>query len=301
LTTPARLAVDRIEALIQQEVGRNIAGLFEATRGGLWSAASALASAPRLSVGLITGFYVPLGTPPAAETDGPIGAAMLAAALRQIGAACRVATDEPCRATCASALQGIGVPLDVVPLGGTIERTVAHWCGFGVTHAIAIERCGRSADGAPRNMRGEDISAFTLPLDGLFLAPWWRKIAIGDGGNEIGMGSLPASLIGADVAHGATIACATPAEHLIVSGVSNWGAYALIGALAVLRQDWRATLIDCLDPEREAAVLRACVNDGPAVDGVTRQRTLTVDSLPTEVHQEKLRAIRAVVEAHAAT
>jgi hypothetical protein len=293
--------VDRIEALIQQEVGRNIAGLFDAARGGLWSAASALASAPRLSAGLITGFYVPLGVPPAAETDGPVGAAMLATALRRIGAACRVATDEPCRATCAAALQGVDVPVDVVPLGGKVEKTIAHWCGFGVTHAIAIERCGRSADGAPRNMRGEDISAFTQPLDGLFLAPWWQKIAIGDGGNEIGMGSLPASLIGSDVAHGERIACATPAEHLIVAGVSNWGAYALIGALAVLRRDWRETLIECLDPARDAAVLRACVNDGPAVDGVTRQHTLTVDGLPTEVHQEKLQAIRAVVEAHAAT
>jgi len=301
LTTPAQQAVHRIEALIQQEVGRNIAGLFQAARGGLWGAASALASAPRLSVGLITGFYVPLGAPAAAETDGPVGVAMLAAALRQVGALCRVATDEPCRATCAAAMQGIDVPMDVVPLGGAIETTIAQWCGFGVTHAVAIERCGRSVDGAPRNMRGEDISAFTQPLDGLFLAPWWRKIAIGDGGNEIGMGSLPASLIGADVAHGGAIACATPAEHLIVAGVSNWGAYALIGALAVLRQDWRDSLIDCLNPERDAAILRACVYDGPAVDGVTRQRTLTVDSLPTEVHREKLQAIRAVVEAHAAT
>jgi D-glutamate cyclase len=301
LTTPARQTVDRLEALVQQEVGRNITGLFEAARGGLWSAASALASAPRLSVGLITGFYVPLGAPPAAETDGPVGAAMLAAALRRVGAPCRMATDEPCRATCAAALQGIDIPMDVMPSDGTVEQATARWCGFGVTHAIAIERCGRSADGAPRNMRGEDIGAFTTPLDSLFLAPWWRKIAIGDGGNEIGMGSLPASLIGADIAHGAAIACATPAEHLIVAGVSNWGAYALIGALAVLRRDWRETLLDSLDPTRDAAILRACVNDGPAVDGVTRQRTLTVDSLPTEVHQEKLQAIRSVVEAHAAT
>jgi len=35
-------------------------------------------------------------------------------------------------------------------------------------------------------------------------------------------------------------------------------------------------------------------------DGVTRQRTLTVDSLPAEVHHAKLRAIRAVAEAYAA-
>ena len=64
------------------------------------------------------------------------------------------------------------------------------------------------------------------------------------------MGSLPASLIGAHVAHGETIARATPADHLIVAGVSNWGAYALIGALAVIRDDWRATMIGCLDSRR---------------------------------------------------
>jgi hypothetical protein len=36
------------------------------------------------------------------------------------------------------------------------------------------------------------------------------------------------------------------------------------------------------------------------VDGVTRQRALTVDSLPAEVHHAKLGTIRAVVEAYAA-
>jgi len=298
LTQRAREAVDRIEALIHQEVGRNIDGLFAAAKGGLWRAASALATASDPSVGIITGFYVPLGTPPAAETDGPVGAAMLAGALSRVGVACRLVTDEPCRGTCAAALRGSEIPLDVVPLGGAVDATVALWRSLGVSHALSIERCGRSADGAPRNMRGEDISAFTTPLDELFLAGPWQRIAIGDGGNEIGMGSLSAALIGAHVAHGETIACATPADHLIVAGVSNWGAYALIGALAVIRDDCRATLVDCLDPEHDGAILQAMVNDGPAVDGVTRQRTFTVDSMPAELHHAKLRAIREVVQAY---
>ena len=59
-----REAVDRIEALIHEEVGRNIGGLFAASKGGLWHAASALASGTHQSVGILTGFYVPLGTPP---------------------------------------------------------------------------------------------------------------------------------------------------------------------------------------------------------------------------------------------
>jgi len=298
----SRAAVDRIEALIHQEVGRNIAGLFAAARGGLWRAAWALADAPALSVAIITGFYVPGGTPPAAETDGPVGAALLAASLVRLSVPCRLVTDEPCRATCAAALRGAGaagVPLDVVKLGVVVDDIVALWRRLGVTHAISIERCGRSADGAPRNMRGEDISAFTTPLDDLFLAGPWQRIAVGDGGNEIGMGSVPAALIGEFVAHGETIACATPADHLIVAGVSNWGAYALIGALAAIRADWREVLLGCLDARLDAAILQAMVRDGPAVDGVTRQRTLTVDSLPAEVHHAKLSAIRAVVEADA--
>jgi D-glutamate cyclase len=295
-----RDAVDRIEALIHQEVGRNIGGLFAAANGGLWQAASAMASAPKLSVGIITGFYVPLGTPPAAETDGPVGAAMLADALRRVGVPCRVVTDEPCRGTCAAALRAADVSLDVVPLGGSVDEFVTLWRTLGVTHVVSIERCGRSADGAPRNMRGEDISTFTTPLDDLFLAGPWTRIAIGDGGNEIGMGSVPAALIGEFVAHGEKIACATPADHLVVAGVSNWGAYALIAALAVLRNDWRMALLESLDPKRDEAILRAMVDGGPAVDGVTRQRTLTVDSLPMEVHHTKLRAIRAVAEGDAA-
>jgi len=298
LTQRARAAVDRIEALIHEEVGRNIGGLFAAAKGGLWHAASAFGAASHPSVGIITGFYVPLGTPPAAETDGPLGAAMLAEALARIDIPRRLVTDQPCAGTCEAALRGIDGALDVVPLGGAVDDTISLWRRLGVTHAISIERCGRSGDGTPRNMRGEDISAFTTPLDDLFLAGPWQRIAVGDGGNEIGMGSLPASLIGAHIAHGEKIACATPADHLIVAGVSNWGAYALIGALAVIRDDWRSELVSCLDPERDLAILQAMVNDGPAVDGVTRQRTLTVDSMAAEMHHTKLRAIRAVVEDH---
>ncbi len=296
-----REPVEHIEALIHQEVGRNIDGLFAVAKGGLWHAASALANAPHPAVGIITGFYVPLGTPPSAETDGPVGASMLARALSRVGIPCRIATDEPCRATCAAALRGTDIPLDSVPLGGTLDDTIALWRRNGITHALSIERCGRSADGAPRNMRGEDISAFTTPLDDLFLAGPWRRIAIGDGGNEIGMGSVPASIIGAHVAHGEKIACATPADHLIVAGVSNWGAYAVIAALAVLRSDWRVALLAGLDANLDREILRAMVEGGPAVDGVTRQRTMTVDSLPLEVHHAKLNAIRAVVEDYAAT
>src|SRR5438270_4017836 len=240
------LLVDEIERLIHVDVGRRVTALFEAAKGGLRSAASALAAAPSARIGLITGFYVPLGSPPAAETDGPVGAALLAKGLAEVGLSCRLATDEPCRAACAAALTGAvlsRVPVDVA----TVPAMVDTWRRVGITHAISIERCGRSADGAPRNMRGLDISSYTAPLDELFTAGPWETIAVGDGGKEIGMGSLPRELIAKHVDHGETIACATPARHLIVAGVSNWGAYALLGALAALRPDWREQLLTSLD------------------------------------------------------
>jgi hypothetical protein len=290
-----RTLVDGIERLIQVDVGRNVTTLFEAARGGLWTAASALAAAPAARIGLITGFFVPLGTPPAAETDGPVGTALLARGLEQVGIPCRLATDAPCHCACAAALAGAGltgVPIDIGDSGALIDT----WRQAQITHAISIERCGPSADGAPRNMRGLDISAYTAPLDELFTAGPWETIAIGDGGNEIGMGALPRHLIAQHVENGMTIACITPAQHLIVAGVSNWGAYALLGALAVLRGDWRAKLLAGLDEKLDKAILEATVEYGPAVDGVSRSRTLTVDNLDIAIHHEKLREIRRLVE-----
>jgi hypothetical protein len=295
-----RSLVDRIECLIHVDVGRNISALFDAARGGLWGAASALVNARSGGVGLITGFYVPQGTPPAAETDGPVGAALLARGLAAVGIPCRVATDEPCFGACAAALAGVGAPgvaIDTVAVGAALAPLIQTWRSAGITHAISIERCGRSADGAPRNMRGLDISSYTAPLDELFTAGPWETIAIGDGGNEIGMGSLPRELIAQHVDHGATIACVTPARHLIVAGVSNWGAYGLLGALAALRPDWRERLLACLDEKLDQAVLEATVNNGPAVDGVSRLRTMTVDNLDMTIHHGKLREIRELVQA----
>jgi len=292
----ARDRIDRIEALIHQDVGRNAEPLFAAARGGLFQAASALAADDRPRIGLLTGFYVPMATPPAAETDGPAGAAMLARALVNAGLEVRLLTDTLCRSACQAALSaaGIDIPLDTVAPDQPLSEVTAIWRNAGITWAIAIERCGRSAGGPPRNMRGEDLSRYVAPLDDLFVAGPWRTIGIGDGGNEIGMGSLPRHLITESVANGETIACVTPAEHLIVAGVSHWGGHALLAGLAILRPEWRAACLDCLDESLEAAILTRMVRDGPAVDGVTLAHAITVDGIDLATHAARLRAIRAV-------
>ena len=294
-----RARIDAIEAVIHQDVGRNIAPLFVASRGALRRAVAALADLTG-PLGLITGFYVPDGTPPAAETDGPVGVALLARALRSVGLACRVCTDAPCADACHAALAAAGpadVPVDVVPLAASVSDIVARWRADGVRLALAVERCGRTADGTARNMRGRDVGAWTALLDDLFLAGPWQTMAIGDGGNEIGMGALPRELIAAHLAHGDAIACVTPAAHLILAGVSHWGVYALLGGLAVMRPDWRRQLLDGLDPELDRRILAATIRHGPAVDGINGKQSMTIDNIGCATHHLVLRRIKALAEA----
>jgi hypothetical protein len=298
LTEPERALIDRIEALIHEDVGRNVGALFAATQGNLARAAAAIASDPSPHVGLLTGFYVPLGQPPAAETDGPVGTALLAAGLTRAGVACRVLTDAPCASGCAAALQGAeipNIPLDVVELHAPLGDTIARWRDQGVSWALAIERCGRTAGGPPRNMRGIDISPYTEPLDDLFQAGPWDTIAIGDGGNEIGLGALPRELVAQNVVNGDLIACVTPASHLVMAGVSHWGCYALLAALAVLRPDWREALLTSLSPALDLRILETMIAHGPAVDGVSQRQTTTIDAIDMATHHRKLHAIATLV------
>ena len=275
-----------IEALVCRDVGRKTEELIRANVGGLAATAQSLSEASK--VGLITGFFVPRGDAPAAETDGPVGTALLAAALSSCGIPARIAVDGPCAEAVRAAVQALGetVAVDEIELGNASDITcvVEAWKRDGITHALAIERCGRSSDGKPRNMRGTDVSPWTAPLDDLFEGGPWRKLAVGDGGNEIGMGKLPAGLIAKVVPNGAEIACVTSCDHLVVAGVSNWGAYGLMAALAVVRPEWQPTIAELLTAERDLAVTRAVVEQAGAIDGVTARREATVDGFGPEVH-----------------
>ncbi|NDH62931.1 MAG: DUF4392 domain-containing protein [Alphaproteobacteria bacterium] len=279
-----RIAV--IEALVCRDVGRRTQELMTANRGGLGDAAEALSAAT--CVGLITGFFVPRGEVAAPETDGPVGAALLAVALAACGVPARIAVDSPCAEAVRVAVEvaGGGAPVDEVGVDDRpgLESVLNAWRQTGVSHAIAIERCGRSADGRPRNMRGVDVSPWTAPLDDLFLGGPWAKLAVGDGGNEIGMGRLPPGLIAQTVPNGAEIACVTSCDHLVVAGVSNWGAYGLMAAVAVLHAGWRPTIARYLTAERDLAVTRAIVERAGAVDGVTARGEATVDGFGPQIH-----------------
>ena len=67
----------------------------------------------------------------------------------------------------------------------------------------------------------------------------------------------------------------------------------MIAGLAVRDPDRRATLLDCLDPAIDSRILQSLVRRGPAVDGVTLRRSLTIDGLDLAAHQAMLEQVKA--------
>jgi len=295
-------ALTEIEALVCRDVGRGTQALIDASRGELEAAAQSLVHAA--GIGFITGFFVPRGDVAAPETDGPVGTALLAAGLAACGIPVRIAVDSPCADAVRAAVHETGMAVAVDEVGVEdrpgIERVAVLWKDAAVSHVVAIERCGLSPDGRPRNMRGVDVSPWTAPLDDLFTAGPWVRIGVGDGGNEIGMGRLPAGLIARTVPNGERIACITACDHLVVAGVSNWGAYGLMAALAALHAPWSPALEKFLTAERDLAVTYAIVSKAGAVDGVTARNEATVDGFGPEIHGALIDALRRIAWEQAA-
>lgn len=300
--SPRKSELAAIEAVVCRDVGRKTQPLIDATRGELGAAAAALLQAK--GVGLITGFFVPRDEVMAPETDGPVGTALLAASLAACGVPVRIAVDSPCADVVRMAVREVGGNVGVDEVGVDdrpgIDRVVDAWRRSGTSHVVAIERCGLARDGLPRNMRGVDVSRWTAPLDTLFSAGPWVRIGVGDGGNEIGMGKLPADLIAAAVPNGEHIACVTGCDHLVVAGVSNWGAYGLMAALALLRESWAPKFAKFLTAESDLRITCALAEDAGAVDGVTGRREATVDGLKPEVHAAVIDELRRIAWGKAA-
>jgi hypothetical protein len=271
--------------------GRSIAGFFIA--GAALAAARALLGARRVLI--VTGFCVPPGSP---ETDGPPGAAVLGRALRLLGARVRYLTDPAVAPPLAATLGALGEPADVES-GGDARALLAR---EKATHLVAVERPGRARNGDYLSMRGESIAAWNAPLDELFLPRAAARpagaagragagsrrpvtVAVGDGGNEIGMGNV-ARRLAREGGLMAAIASRVRVDHLVVAGTSNWGAYGIVAGLSRLRG--RALLHS---PELEGRMLDACIEAG-AVDGITRRAEPTVDGLPLETHQAIVELLR---------
>ncbi len=257
--------------------------LFTACPGDFAAACRSLATSKQLDVWIVTGFFIPSAEPPTYETDGPLGALCLYRLIRSLeGRADILGEPSVLRATAAG--YRAAAPNTLLELGD-----------WSATHQIWIERAGPGMDGKCRTMRGRDITPhLDLRYSRSPTHESLRTISIGDGGNEIGMGKIPHETIVKNIPNGDLIHCRVPTDHLIVAGVSNWGAYALAAGVYVLRGVKPAS--DLFDPDREREILEVMVREGPLVDGVTGQQTATVDGLTWDEYARPLLRIREILE-----
>ncbi|MBW3539007.1 MAG: DUF4392 domain-containing protein [Planctomycetes bacterium] len=280
---------------------------------------------------LVTGFFVPHATPPAAETDGPPGTLLLAQALEALGVRTCVVTDSHCAGAVAAAAEAFDYDrsrLIVPPRDGHwIEGFFLDGPGRDLTHLIALERVGPSHTrasliaqirelGAPvelfearvpvqthgrcHNMRGQAIDEHTADLHRLFdevrtFRPEAKTIGLGDGGNEIGMGSIPWEELVARLEgeHAVCIPCRVATDWNILAGTSNWGGYAL--AAAVLALAGREDVLRPWDREHQRQAIEHMVAHGPAVDGCTGRQEATVDGLPFLTYIQPWEGIRRLL------
>ena len=212
------------------------------------------------------------------ETDGPVGAVSLYNALKALGANPIIV----CGAPLSDALKDdYKVHELLVGKHGAQEQEAADALAkYQPELIISIERPGQAADGGYYNMRGESISLRSACFDTFMRQSNCPTIAIGDGGNEIGMGNIGDALRNLDI-----VPAATTCDELIVADVSNWGGHGLVAMLSFLQDK------DLLAPFNNLSCLEYFSARG-SVDGVTRENTLTEDSLPASDGEQLLLRLR---------
>ena len=219
------------------------------------------------------------------ETDGPPGAAVLGRALRRLGARVRYTSDAaalpPLEARCARSASR--------PTSSRTRkaRTRRRRCWRASGRPTWSPSSGRAAaaSGDYLNMRGMSVAEWNRPLDEMFLLAHRRRRSPPHRGlpgpSRAGGPSQSASATAATRSAWATcerslaregrlmarIASVVPVDHLVVAGVSNWGAYGIVAAARRGSPGSRS----CTRRPRSSALIDACVEAG-AVDGLTRRR-----------------------------
>lgn len=221
------------------------------------------------------------------ETDGPVGAIALYDALRALGAEPLLACGPPLSQRLAERYPIL--PLKARDLPSARDEARSNLRDIDPAAIISIERPGLGPDGRYYNMRGEDITPRSAFFDYYLEEARCPTIAIGDGGNEIGMGNIAGTIAGLDI-NGSVTCC----DELLVADVSNWGAYGLIALLS----HWNGR--DLLAEFSPVATL-AYLSDLGSVDGVTRENTPTEDGLDASEGLQVIEQLRQLAGFAAAT
>jgi len=196
------------------------------------------------------------------ETDGPAGALALYRLAQRLGSTPTIISD-------LAVVRALRDTCDCHTIAGDIESDAQELFAASPPQLVmSIERPGASADGRYYNMAGEDISSACTAAEPYLALANCPTIAIGDGGNEVGMGNAVTALSSLNIQP-----AVSTVDELIVADVSNWAAYALCALT-----DW----LSGHTPDsttRFHVDLEALVARG-AVDGVTREPTATEDGFP---------------------
>jgi len=214
------------------------------------------------------------------ETDGPVGAIAMYEAFEKLGATPSIVCGRPLSQVLAARYR-----VHEIRVGDHDQREHEAQEALEQFHPdaiISIERPGQAADGGYYNMRGESISENTACFDSFMDMSDCPTIAIGDGGNEIGMGKVAKALQGLNI-----VPSTTTCDELIVADVSNWGAYGIISFLSV----WNER--DLLGEIVPLDILRY-ISELGSVDGVTRINQLTEDGLEVSEGESVLLELRQV-------
>ena len=231
---------------------------------------------PKGVVFIYTGFYV-AGF---AETDGPIGAYFLACAFKKLGYTPVIITDEYCTDYFYDS-ETLYLPISTL----SEQECVSILEQYQPVCHFSIERCGQNSEGKYLNARGINIKDFTAPLDELFkignkTAP---SIAIGDGGNEVGMGSFEKVLKNKE---DFLDYCVVKSDFPIIASVSNWGAYGFIAELEKTKK------LELLPSFKEVDEYLGYIVSKGSVDGIKGVCVKSVDGKEWEIEKEILSELK---------
>lgn len=231
------------------------------------------------------------------ETDGPPSTIVLAKTLEKLGATPVFGVDELCAELHQKLAEMINLEkysIEIIPREreNAEEKCYSLLEEYSPELLISVEKPGETRDGSYRNMRGNDITPLVGKVDYLFLKAIENdipSIGIGDGGNEIGMGNITPA-VSKHITHGKTIASKTRVSSLMVSSISNWGAYSIVAALSILEREQFLH-----GPSMEKDLIKRCLEIG-AIDGVTKKSEYSVDGIPGHIHENMVEIFGYMVE-----
>lgn len=245
-------------------------------KGQLESCVKSLNSSKTIVI--VTGFAVKVAE--IGETDGPPGALSLAYVLENLNKKVVIITDKYSEEFLRVGAKLLNLDANIYIFEENKEDEQAEEIikKYKPDHVIGIERPGRSINNRCYSMRGEDITSFCPNTDLLFNKAKENNIstsAVGDGGNEVGMGKVREFVI-KYVNKGNLICSQFEADNLIVAGVSNWGAFGICVGLCITNNNMLM-----YDEETYEEILKEIVKAG-AVDGYSKVNETTVDGLTYE-------------------